>query len=609
MQNPASNEQRTARTEKFSPPKREKPRSLFLPNVRANNHSPLRAAQATKLLLDSTVVRINPAIPEEGESEKTVYEYNAAGQVILETNYRWDVATEQWKESDNTSYDDRGNIVLSQYFETEYRRKTEYAYDHLNWQTLSVYYNWEDGQWVGNGYKNITLYTDNAGSYTEERTTFYWENGAWKISDKEAYTYAGQRQMRSPNSSDEEQRNDDFPSLPTLGYPENLLTEARWHSYNDDGIWGYGNKTEFTRDANGRIIQIKYFDWNGNTWNEPSREKADNTYNAQGLLTAVNYYYWDYENNTWATQPSGSSYTIAYIMDGNNVASYTKTPFIHGNYEKAEYTYDAQGRAITAFQYYYYEQQWVKNSEYKRAFDNYGNVILFAQNSNWYNGAGQSQDTQEYAYDANGRQTMHSYIYTYNGEYNGYKNESIFDSNGNETQYIDYDYDAATQTFVPNYKSELTYGDILVNLGDFDNGYNPLTFKESRWENGAWVVEMDGEYRWLFDTANNPLSVEMWEKDGNQSTWYATLTYYYSEHEITTGIKTVSSNRLHVWISGAELKIENAEGGEKVQMFDISGKLMVSGQLSTDKSIRRPSLPAGVYFVKAGNQTAKFIKR
>ncbi|MDR2058334.1 MAG: hypothetical protein LBP83_08685 [Dysgonamonadaceae bacterium] len=73
--------------------RREKPRSLFLPSARGNVKS-LRASQATTFLLDSTVTQMNPTNPlvveEEAGNQRTVYSYNAAGNMILEIYYDWD---------------------------------------------------------------------------------------------------------------------------------------------------------------------------------------------------------------------------------------------------------------------------------------------------------------------------------------------------------------------------------------------------------------------------------------------------------------------------------------------------------------------------------------
>ena len=59
-----------------------------------------------------------------------------------------------------------------------------------------------------------------------------------------------------------------------------------------------------------------------------------------------------------------------------------------------------------------------------------------------------------------------------------------------------------------------------------------------------------------------------------------------------------------------ELKIENAELkiGETVVIYDITGKITVNCQLSTVNSIDVSHLSSGVYFLKIGNKTAKFVK-
>jgi hypothetical protein len=57
-----------------------------------------------------------------------------------------------------------------------------------------------------------------------------------------------------------------------------------------------------------------------------------------------------------------------------------------------------------------------------------------------------------------------------------------------------------------------------------------------------------------------------------------------------------------------ELRITNYElrDGEAIRILDLSGRTVMTAKRNT---IRVSSLPAGVYFVKAGNQTAKLIKQ
>jgi hypothetical protein len=57
-----------------------------------------------------------------------------------------------------------------------------------------------------------------------------------------------------------------------------------------------------------------------------------------------------------------------------------------------------------------------------------------------------------------------------------------------------------------------------------------------------------------------------------------------------------------------ELRMMNYElrQGEIIRILDLSGRVVMTAQ---GNIVRVSSLPAGVYFVKAGNQTAKFIKQ
>jgi hypothetical protein len=234
---------------------------------------------------------------EEG-TDKTVYQYNAAGNLILETSvYEWNDATGREIEESNTGYDDRGNIILKsekyiyefwdeflqRYIVTdEGEYKSEYSYDHLNWKTSEIDYSWENNKWSVS-YKNEYAYTDNANSYVET-VTHSWGNSS---SDKYENTYSGQRQMRSPSRNNYEEfvSGSSFPALPSVWNTDsekNLLATVTWDNN------GYGlnlsSKTEYIRNDNGVLIRKNYWEWANNTWNESGRTEFD--YNAQGLLIA-----------------------------------------------------------------------------------------------------------------------------------------------------------------------------------------------------------------------------------------------------------------------------------------------------------------------------------
>ncbi|MDR3266334.1 MAG: T9SS type A sorting domain-containing protein [Tannerella sp.] len=64
-------------------------------------------------------------------------------------------------------------------------------------------------------------------------------------------------------------------------------------------------------------------------------------------------------------------------------------------------------------------------------------------------------------------------------------------------------------------------------------------------------------------------------------------------------------------VVNGELKIENSglKTGDIIQIYDINGKNIVNCQLSIINSINVSALPSGIYFVKIGNKTEKFVKK
>jgi hypothetical protein len=642
----------------------------------------LRAAQQSKLLLDSTVTQMNPAIKDVDGNGKTTYVYDTSGRLILETKSYYDsngqleeerqtgygynaagkliLETEAYYDGNGqlereyqTGYDDHGNVTLRLSRYDNSGSKYEYAYDHLNWQILEVYYLWQDGQWVYGNSKTVTSYTDNANSYVETILQYDCSIGTWLLSSKYENTYSGKRQLLPLNDGYDmpnPQSGVYFPALPSAPklYPENLLAEESWNDDNYDGVLDYGSKTEYTSVVDGCAREGKYYRTNENGALEYTGGfKNDYTFDEQGLLTSVRHYENTAENSKWVL--SGLSYTYTYTKDNNrNVLSWIVTTYYGLTTEKTVYdTYDAQNRAVQASQYYYdlETQQFVKRSSYERKFDNSGNQIL-ASVAYWENGDWTNEEIYEYAYDAAGRETMSLRIYRKKDDEgnvysDGYKYEYAFDNNGNRILYISYDaydeatdefipsykyeyaydannnrtseieyrYDEVAKTFVPYYKEEYTFGNVPVeDLGE--DGYNQLTWKRYRWTDDAWATILDGKYDWTFDDAGNPLMMSLSLKIDNEWVWYGTMTWYYSLHEVTVGISAPAAKDLRIWVSGGELWIEGAtsKDGDAVHIFDIAGRETVTGNLRNGQSINVSHLPKGVYILRTGNQAVKFVK-
>jgi hypothetical protein len=82
---------------------------------------------------------------------------------------------------------------------------------------------------------------------------------------------------------------------------------------------------------------------------------------------------------------------------------------------------------------------------------------------------------------------------------------------------------------------------------------------------------------------------------------------------ISAGIENVSAKSIVFYPNPAitELRIENLElkSGEMIEIYDISGKKTLNFTLLNNNSIDVSALSSGVYFVKIGNSTGKFIKK
>ncbi|MDR3328339.1 MAG: leucine-rich repeat protein [Prevotellaceae bacterium] len=89
----------------------------------------------------------------------------------------------------------------------------------------------------------------------------------------------------------------------------------------------------------------------------------------------------------------------------------------------------------------------------------------------------------------------------------------------------------------------------------------------------------------------------------------------FSESVCTTaiGLNETAQNTITVYPNPAtdELIIENSElrEGDMVSVHDMSGRNIHNSQFTTSHSINVSTLSAGIYFVKIGNRTEKFVKK
>ena len=77
-----------------------------------------------------------------------------------------------------------------------------------------------------------------------------------------------------------------------------------------------------------------------------------------------------------------------------------------------------------------------------------------------------------------------------------------------------------------------------------------------------------------------------------------------------TAIENIESKNMHIYPNPVkdELFIQSATEINKIEIYDITGKQMFTGNLTNGKSINIAKLPAGIYILKLDNYSEKFVK-
>ena len=137
---------------------------------------------------------------------------------------------------------------------------------------------------------------------------------------------------------------------------------------------------------------------------------------------------------------------------------------------------------------------------------------------------------------------------------------------------------------------------------------------------GTYMIDASGAAQ---STKSGSMSYNVTGLSAN-TTYYYTLTVLVDENTIAIYNETFATNNgsgisqtqvsegLQMYIHNGELRIENIESDKNngIMLFDITGKMLLSDVvLSANHSINVSYLPAGIYIVKVGNRTGKFVKR
>ncbi len=130
------------------------------------------------------------------------------------------------------------------------------------------------------------------------------------------------------------------------------------------------------------------------------------------------------------------------------------------------------------------------------------------------------------------------------------------------------------------------------------------------------IVEMKDSNKFSFMLAEKPV-ITFQNGDlvvnGSASTSYAisNVKNYHFEESIANSVETAVENELRiVYLDENSIQVQNAEANAQVTVFSVAG-VAYSNQYADAEGTATVQLPSqkGIYIVKVGNQSFKFIRK
>jgi hypothetical protein len=205
----------------------------------------------------------------------------------------------------------------------------------------------------------------------------------------------------------------------------------------------------------------------------------------------------------------------------------------------------------------------------------------------------------EWEYAAKGGQETHNYTYSGN---NSIGNVAWYYSNSsNRTHSV-----GGRQT------NELSVYDMTGNVWEWCSDWHGSSYPSGSYNpvgasSGTSRIFRGGS--WEDDTRYCSVS---YREDFAPTLRHYTIGFRLALSPSSTGIDVVEEDVLKVYpspVSGV-LYIESEQLNARIEIFDISGRVVISDVQSTvNNSIYVGALPAGIYILRVGNRTTKFVKK
>ena len=571
-----------------------------------------------KYLAQDSVIEYEQGAPKT----KSVFEYDDRLNKTAETVYSWNAETGTWEDSCkyvNTYDADNNRTLIASYVKDNGNwlnsGKMDLVYDENGNKSLEAYYYWnaETSSWVGDHgaidfpYYERDLIWDSSKErwkLTDERFARYSTN-AEMLSEYEIYeAYDANIKAWVNSSKNEFEYDGNGNKILEKKYKWNAETSTwvgdycevtNWYSdgdyWSNDFYWDAENekwqgmetstdangkktvvwtdwkKTEYTYDANGRVILEISSCWDDEENDWSNLNKSEYSYDANGNKTLSIFCFWDSDENDWANhsktefsyddakntkceyawdEESSSwigtyKYDYAYNDNGYEIlrANYewdAETNAWIGDWFDA-YWYDAEGDSHSAYCYWNYsEGKWNLSDRVlvQKEYNTAGNKTLelymvYDANTNTW----QNYEKTEYTYDANENETrLERFIWRAerNAWVSYYKTETTYDAKGNKKLEMSSILNNIETNELVGYEGVACWYDADGRRHDLDFYWNT---ESGQWDLSSSDVLVNTEY----DAANKK-TLELYKAyDANTATWvdFRKIEYAYN------GDKTIAT--------------------------------------------------------------------
>lgn len=195
----------------------------------------------------------------------------------------------------------------------------------------------------------------------------------------------------------------------------------------------------------------------------------------------------------------------------------------------------------------------------------------------------------------------------YYSDINLYREESVYDEQGNRSEYSIYELDWDTELLEKSRKTETSYDNSFA----FEDLILPFMSEDEEEDYDYYYDDYDEEELDLKTVFNHKL-LHMVTYAGDGDNWLveSDFTLVYSEQNITSIGQENSGNKMSVYpnptSSQATFLLEGAVDRFQVEIFDIQGKMVISQLGENNTPISLDGLNDGIYFYSLKSKGKNF---